>query len=284
MKKIAKWAVIVLIIGVIFAGLGAAFGGVRSITYDHGFRIIKTQTKSQRLGRINQVKINSGAADVIVSRGKQATIKVVDDATSNTKIRQNDGTLTVNQSKDLPHIGFGSDETTPQIKLTLPKRQLTQMNLSLDSGSLKLQNVATKQLYLDLTGNDFTANQLKVSRNGQITTSGDMDLTNTTLNKVDSSSNFGDIDINNSRLNQSKLSSNDGDIEIENSPLTGITTLVTDNGDISLTNSNSTGYHLRTKSGEIQFRDHSHKSPYLKQPTAANRIKATTNTGDIEVE
>nr|SFZ87344.1 hypothetical protein LREN565_0457 [Loigolactobacillus rennini] len=285
MKKIAKWATIILIIGLIFAGLGAAFGGVRAITYDHGFHIIKTQTQSKQLGRIDQVKINSGAADVTITQGKRAAIKVQGDVTNAAKIRQNDGTLTVNQTKDLPHIGFGSDETIPQIKLTLPKRRLAQLNLSLDSGNLKLQNITTQQLYLDLNGNGFTANQLKVTGNGQITTSGgDVKLTNTTLTKVDSSSSFGNISINNSHLNQSKLSSDDGDIEIENSRLTGITTLATDNGDIALTNSDSTGYHLRSKSGDIHFRDRTQQSSYLKHPTAANRIKATAQTGDIKIE
>lgn len=285
MRKTAKWAAIILLIGAIFTGIGALMGGVNSITYDHGFRVVHNETVTRKLGNVKQLEVDSDNAYVEIIAGKQTTVTVSGSDAKATKINLNNDILTITHSGDHNGIGFNFGSAEAHIKITLPQKSLNQLNLSLTSGNLKLQQITTKDANISLNSGRLVANQLTVSHNGLLkSNSGDVKLSHSNLNKVTTQISSGELDIDNSTLSHFTATNASGDTDIEHSKLSGITSLTNRSGDVELNNSASTGYRLQTDSGEISVHDNDHGAVYNHDPGASERIEVTNNSGDIEIE
>ncbi|MFL2030360.1 DUF4097 family beta strand repeat-containing protein [Loigolactobacillus zhaoyuanensis] len=285
MRKTAKWAAIILLVGALFAGIGALMGGVNSVTYDHGFQVVHNETVTRKLGNVKQLEADSDNAYVEIVAGNQAAVTVSGPDAKATKINLDNGILTIAHSGNNNGIGFDFGSAEAHIKITLPQKTLKQLNLNLTSGNLKLQQVTTKDANISLDSGRIVADQLTISHNGLLkNNSGDVELSHSSLTKVTTQISSGELSINNSTLNSFTATNSSGDTEIEHSKLTGVLSLTNRSGDVELNNSNTSGYRLQTDSGNISLHDTEHASPYNQDPDAADRLEVTNNSGDIDIE
>lgn len=286
MRKIAKWATLILIVGLLFAGIGALMGGVNSVTFDHGFRIVRNGTITHKLGQVKQLNLDVTDTDVELVAGQQASVTVSGPEVKATKVNLSAGILTISRNSSLPSLGFDFvSNHQPHVKIVLPQKTLAQLDLNLNSGDLSIQQVAAKTATITLGSGDMTVNQLSVTNQGEFkNNSGDIDLSHVTLNKVTGQLNSGELSIDNSTLTEFNATNNSGDTDIEHTKLSGIIGLTNHSGDVELNNSDTTGYRLKADSGDISVHDAEHSSPYNQEPNAADRLEITSASGDIDIE
>ena len=305
MKQTTRLACAGLAVGVIFAGIGAALGGVKSVGFNHGFQIVATKQRTLPLRKVNQLTINSLDSDVTVKSGQQAQIKLVDRQVNKIHVTQANGQVTIDSTRAQQNwFGFDLEADTPKIIVTVPAKNVHQVQITNHSGAITLQRLQIKQLTLE---NESAATNLTNvhSSNGDITShSGAIQVNASQFKKTQLRTTSGQLSLQNSRLAQSQLSSQSGAQKLSQSTLINSTstsqsgaitlqqpklaqglTLKAASGAISVQQAEltPTGYHILTGSGKIRLHQQTYQHEFTRNPNSANVLTVQTASGSVNI-
>lgn len=305
MKQTTRLAFAGLAVGLIFAGIGAALGGVKSVVFDHGFQIAETKTRTVSLQKVNQLNITNRASMVTVKVGQKAQVKLIDRQVNKIHVTQQNGLVAIDNSQAQQNWdGINLENTTPQIIVTVPQKELQQVQITSHSGSVNLHQFRTK--LLNVQGESAPTNLDQVtSAKGSITNTGSvLDVKQSQLSHTQLTTGSGSLNVHNSVLTQSQVitqsgaqrlnqttftksacTSQSGAITLQQPKINQGLTLKATSGAVRVQQpvTTPTGYHILTGSGQIRLQQQTYQHEFTRNPNSANVLKVQTNSGAVNV-
>lgn len=114
---------------------------------------------------------------------------------------------------------------------------------------------------------------------------GDITLEDLKVQNVQINAEEGDIDFKQTSLNNGQINAEEGDINLTQITAKAGTTIKSEQGDVTVADSNFKGYDFATEEGSINIKGHSYASSSYKQKAhAKNVLRVKSEEGDITVK
>ncbi|MCL2140253.1 MAG: DUF4097 domain-containing protein [Dehalococcoidia bacterium] len=310
-----KWIVvlIILVVGVVLAGVGYIAGAETSFYIDkNGVHMYEKTpyTVNEPLPSFSDIDIDVDFASVEILRGESYTIDIAfcGDQETMPKYEVIGSTLLIKQeAENFPkrfHFGFDSLKNT--LKIYVPQKSaFDNITVSNNFGDIKITNVAAGRISVngdsgDIRINDVIANTIAIDNKF-----GDISLNNIDCDNVDVSTNSGSIRVDKLTATGIKLKNNFGDTNLKNIESVGLE-VSSDAGDVNVSGSlsghtqieNKLGdvklniveksdcyYNLSTRLGDIGFAGKTHgRQVEIGSPDAQTTVRISNSVGDIRID
>lgn len=309
MKKTFFTGLIIFIIGGIMLAIGFGRGGIKSVYWDNGFQIDRQITQTREIKNVDSVKLEgANYGPVSIHRGNVAKVTVHANKSNSIKIRRTGKELIISGGSKTKFLfgDFSSNEGTPKIEITVPKRtQIKTINNSGDmdlridglkfqaikstsNGDLNLADVSVSKR-VDLprqTYGDVTIDNATFKQGLNLNSSGDITIRNSQFTKADSRlrSEDGNIDLSNNRWRNLNISSTNGEINLEDQTVNKLLTADTENGDLTARIVPHAGTMIQASSsnGDASIYGKSHHN-YGQPKTNGQTFQLSSSNGDVTV-
>ncbi|EUJ41779.1 DUF4097 family beta strand repeat-containing protein [Brochothrix campestris] len=304
MKKRTMIYSALVVVGLIIAGISFSSGTISAIAWhNHRFETVDYVKETKKVTGIHNVNIAVKSADVVLETGVEAKAEWTADKNHPIKVDVSNGTLNVTAEKGDAMI-FGIIETTPTIKITLPKEKLETVNIMNTYGDVSVTDIKAKvsviqvksgdldiaavkltddltitQTYGDIQIDNSSAKQLRITSE-----SGDIDSTKNAFNEAQISSRYGDVTFKESDLTALTLEASSGDIKVLNSVLAGVSHISNQYGDIKISTKNAVGLTIDTAYGDVKVNGKNYNGSYQKTTTKNNQLTIENKSGDVKVD
>lgn len=249
MKRMFKLGWVILILGLIMAGIGYLNHGNRTIVLNGGWpRVIKQHTKTLSHGqKFTRINLSASTADVVIRQGKQYQIKYYGMGGALPTAKITDQTATVKQKGQLQYLfNINSQTERDLIVITVPKKADLAGKVKLASGDLRVSNISLKNVKVEV--------------------------------------NSGDVNYNHVNLTGGKTHLESGDFNAQALKVAGHYTVLNETGDNTVTNTTVDGYFLQTDNGDNEMNGEDQGDRNLAQnENADNVLYLITTDGDNEV-
>lgn len=166
--NVLKWSIIVVI--VIVVGLvGISYGIISSNNrFDlNKLSMVKLTSRQVDLGQsIDHIKINVRTAKLTFTTGNRSKIEMTNVASGQYQVKQSGNQLVIEQDDHLSHhLEIGK---SPIIKITIPKPEIKEINISQLNGTLIFNQLTTEKLIVNHYNGTTIGNGLKITEQGVI--------------------------------------------------------------------------------------------------------------------
>lgn len=290
MKKIGLVSLIVIDVGFLFIILGFIFGfrvkDVKAFFTDSYKYELQEQIKIT--DNITSIKLNIQTKSIKINAHEEdfITIDHYKKEKETWTITHENGILNVSQKDNWSFFnisfGFSSEEKNTLI-VNIPKNQLYNLDIINTTGSVTINDLTLKNLNLKLDTGSIKLTNISVNDSFSLkTVTGNISLKDITAKTVAAKTETGNINITNLSANELKTTINTGNIKLVNS-YTDLTNLTTNTGSIVISGQYSLyTLELKTNTGSIKV-DGSSKAKSYKVIKENEKIIAQTNTGSIKV-
>ncbi|MCH3922127.1 DUF4097 family beta strand repeat-containing protein [Limosilactobacillus sp.] len=250
MKKMFKFGWLVLIVGLVALAIGYFNHGAQNVTFENGRPVVQRQASWNLTSKhFKRVDLDVDSANVTIKHGNKFKVSYRGLDRNKPTVTVKNKTLRVRQSGTRSYNGsvFSVNGISDHLTITLPyDAQIKGGRIALNSGELAVNGV-------DLT-------HVKLTNE-----SGDVDLSDLTLNG-----------------GQTNLSS--GEFDAHSLTITGHYAVQNDSGDNEAHAISADGYRLKSDSGdnEVNGQDKDDQSVVEENMNAANTLELITTSGDNE--
>ncbi|MCL1631934.1 DUF4097 domain-containing protein [Sporolactobacillus sp. CPB3-1] len=166
--KVLTWSIIIVLL--IAVGLvGISYGITLSNNrFDlNKFSMVKLTSKQVELGQsINQIRINVRTAKLTFTTGNSSKIEMTHVANGQYQVKQSGNQLVIEQDDHLSHhLEIGK---SPIIKITVPKPEIKEINVSQLNGTLIFNRLTTEKLIVNHYNGTTVGNSLTIAKQGVI--------------------------------------------------------------------------------------------------------------------
>ncbi|MCT4456271.1 hypothetical protein EFP00_02305 [Lactiplantibacillus paraplantarum] len=306
MRKTIRVGVILLVLGLILTMFGIANNGIQSVYWDQGFHVVHHKTKHYHVSQIKDITIAT-ANNVIIKQGTTTNVTVTAARTLPTITTDNGHVIVTSTSHNTKTVGFMFDNVgqfADTTTITVPKG--TTVNRitakTSQSGNITLQNITANHLQNLSTDSNVTLTDVKINRSLTLTgdnlrltrtsapslqIDGDPDVNITdsrfTTNASKIITDEGDIHLTNNRFKTLKITTSDGDITLNNNHITENLVATTSDGDIHGTVSRTTGVRASTGDGDLHIFDHTQSDGSGYQVNQAAAVQYRLTTADGDI-
>ncbi|BDR59825.1 DUF4097 family beta strand repeat-containing protein [Lactobacillus xylocopicola] len=259
MKKFGKFALIILIIGVIFLGIGTAFIPGWGRMND---RPVETAGRQVSLTKFSTVDADVKAYNINLRPGSSYHATVSGKYQHQLKIAVKNQTLVIREQNY--HRQPANDE--PQVTITVPRAatHLKQVVVTANAGRVDLAHLTMQELRLDLNAGAASLNDIAVKHRARAIM------------------NAGSLKISHSKLSL-KAQVDAGAVKIDHSKFHGTSILSLNAGSLSMTEAPDIGYDLSTSFGPITYHGKNQGHHFEVQASAKNKLVAETDFGSIKI-
>ncbi|MCL1797982.1 MAG: DUF4097 domain-containing protein [Eggerthellaceae bacterium] len=224
MKNFLVIAAVVVLVGVVFAGIGFGLGGMRSVAFTRtGMVVMDGESKdvvriNESYTKLTSININIDTAEVRLVEGDSFALEGrYNSFLQSFEVDERDGVLTI-KGKNLAHgwwgVGF-FDTSGNSLTLTYPKgTNFENVDIKLSLGSLEMRNLDADSLAVNLALGDFNGSALSAQTMNASLNLGSCTLRDLTVTELaDFSLDSGSLQLKDSAVNNLSVKNSLGSFE-----------------------------------------------------------------------
>ena len=236
------------------------------------------------LESVDQLSANLSSINLSIELGEKNSIHYRVYESLEPTVSEKNGTLNI-KSKKGKKSGFFSSSNDNYIEITLNKKQLDDIDISLSSGNVELKDLNVSGKIKTSSGNIKINNVEKGNELFIEASSGNIDINKCSINKLENKSSSGNIELNGIKANNIIIDTSSGNASISDTDICDINA-ESGSGNIVLDLNGKEiecNCDLSVSSGKIKVDGNSYKDKYTQNNNAKNTIKCRTSSGNIKV-
>ena len=232
---------------------------------------------------INQITASLSSTDLRINLGNENSVYYKVYESLEPDVSEKDGKLKiVSEKKKSASLNFN---TSTYIEVTLNKKQLDDIDLTLSSGDVQINDINVNGNIQTSSGN-IKINNVENSNNISLqASSGDISLKKCSFKTLKNKTESGDIYLERINSNNIIIEAKSGDTDIVDTDICNIEAN-SHSGNVKIKlngNENDINYDLSANSGSIKVGDSSYEDQYINNNNADKTIKCKTKSGNITV-
>lgn len=310
MRKYFVTGFYLLIIGGLLLLGGFIMGGNKSVTWEHGFKVVQRVDETYPLDKFKNVYVEGNDANVNIRLGDRYKVRINSEKSSAPTYKIKNDTLTVMGQKKKGMIGVGVLEND-NITITIPmNKSLNNVNLRVAGGDIKISDVTVNNLVksakdLDYDSNLYLTDATIKNIDKMNIYDAVFDIKNTKITNANLVANaHSDINATNATILKSHFNLDDSDLSIKHSNLDTIkslanhskisvskTTMMNRNefkifgsGHFNGSSLTVDGLNLTSNNGYVRYFDKKYGNSYQNRTDAKNLLVVQTNKAPITIK
>ncbi|MBR2736445.1 MAG: DUF4097 family beta strand repeat protein [Firmicutes bacterium] len=223
--------------------------------------------EESELGECSSIRISFDAADVILEKGDQCSIRYKGKQKLLPTVKAENGNWIIEQ-KVKNHISFGIHNLRDnQLVITLPEGMIPQsVEVKGDAGDINFRDIPLQRVRFE-------------------TDAGDIDLERVEIQDLEIDTDAGDIDIVDSNIVNGRITADAGDLKMTGSSFTNLTGEL-DAGDVHIESPvalDDADLDLKVDLGDLRVNKQDHGNSYQQQGTSGIHLDMSVDMGDVKI-
>ncbi|EPH97975.1 hypothetical protein D920_01775 [Enterococcus faecalis 13-SD-W-01] len=214
-----------MLVGGLLAGITYTLGAQRSMTWDHGPKLIEMGTKTTQVdsSEVKKLVIHTENQGIEIRRGLNFEVNAKYIKGYEPKITTENGILTVNGAGSTGRVQVSLGDTSERIVITIPRdKELTEVAVATTDGSIEMEGINSKKFqiesydtWLDLS--ELRGETLSLNQQDSHLEAEHLDFSEMHVTGSDNSMNIEDLTL----RKASSINVNDGHVSLENISIPG---------------------------------------------------------------
>jgi len=290
MKTLWRVLAVLALVGAIFMTIGFAVGANNHGFYfdEHGlhmFNYTEAMIKEEDIGVISEIDIDSQSCDIRFVKAETYGFEINSRKENAFTYSVADGKLLIKEKRSFNFFLFNFGWQPERLIIYLPESAyLDFVSLRNVSGDINIDQLHTKDLYINQTSGDIKITKLTADDVSVISISGDMKINEIVADKCTLNTTSGDVRVSNAASKQLRIKVVSGTTEV-NGELGYITEINTTTGDIKLEiNGAEQDYNrqIRTVTGDVIVNGNRNNAGSV-DFKATKSLDITVVTGDVRI-